>query len=272
MTTIIAVANQKGGVGKTTTVLCVADALRRMGRSVLVVDLDQQANATKAYKAATEGVVTVYDILRRSAAPGGTAPLTAVDGIQRTEPGDIVPGDALLSGIDGEMASMTGRETVLAEALDPVRAGGFYDYVLIDCSPTLGTSTVNALVAADSVLVPVLVDGYSLDGLDKLMQLVEAVKGRPGARFRLNPSLGVLGLVVCQREAQQRLTAAFDAQLPEIASRLGAEVFPTSIRRCVKVREAQVAGEILHDYDSLCTTSIDYDCLAEDIVRKVEVA
>ncbi len=267
---IIAVANQKGGVGKTTTVLCVADALRRMGKTVLVVDLDQQANATKAYRAETDGTATVYDLLRRTPAADGTRALDARDAIQRPEAGDIVPGDPLLAGIDGEMASMTGRETVLAEALDPVRAS--YDYILVDCSPSLGTATVNALVAADRVLVPVLVDGYSLDGLDKLMQLISAVRGREGARFRLNPGLEVLGLVVCQRESNQRLTAAFDQQLPEIASALGASVFPTSIRRCVKVREAQVAGKILHDYDALCTTSIDYDGLAAEIVKKVEVA
>lgn len=268
---VIAVANQKGGVGKTTTVLCVADALRRMNKTVLVVDLDQQANATKAYKAVSDGRVTSYDLLRRQEKSPGS-PFDARDAIQRTGCGDIIPGDLALAGIESEMASMTCRETALADALDPVVQGGAYDYVLIDCSPSLGVATVNALVAADRVLVPVLVDGYSLDGLDKLMQLISAVRGPEGSRRRLNPSLEVLGLVVCQREPRQRLTATFDEQLPKVASLFGAEVLPTRIRRCVKVREAQVAGALLHDYDSLCTTSLDYDCLAEEIVERTEVA
>lgn len=269
MTTTIAVANQKGGVGKTTTVLCVADALRRMGKKVLVVDLDQQANATRAYRAETDGVATTYDLLRRATTPGGER-IDGGNAIQRTEQGDIIPGDPLLAGIDGEMASMTCRETVLDDALAAVKRSGSYDYVLIDCSPSLGTATVNALVAADSVLIPVLVDGYSLDGLDKLMRLVGAVRGEEGSRFRLNPALEVLGLVVCQREPRQRLTAAFDEQLPALAATFGAEVFSTSIHRCVKVREAQVANMVLQGYDSLCTTSVDYDCLAAEIVEKIE--
>lgn len=102
------------------------------------------------------------------------------------------------------------------------------------------------------------------------MRLVGAVRGEEGSRFRLNPALEVLGLVVCQREPRQRLTAAFDEQLPALAATFGAEVFSTSIHRCVKVREAQVANMVLQGYDSLCTTSVDYDCLAAEIVEKIE--
>lgn len=253
-TRVVAIANQKGGVGKTTTALCLADALRARGRSVLLVDLDQQANATRAYGARSEGVATVYDVLMGEVGDARAA-------VQATARGDILAGDLLLSQAEAEMAGMTCRECLLADAMEGLVSGGAYDYVLIDCSPTLGIVTTNALVAAGEVLVPVLVDGYSLDGLDKLMALVRAVR----SNRRLNPGLRVAGLLVCQREARQSLTASFDEQLPEIARRLGARVLETKIRRCVKVREAQVTGAALREYAPLCTTAVDYDLLAEEV-------
>ncbi len=253
-TRVIAVANQKGGVGKTTTALCLADSLRRMGRSVLLVDLDQQANATRTYGARTDGVATAYDVLTGRVRD-------AREAVQRTGCGDILAGDLALAQIEAEMAAMTCRETVLADAMDAVVSSGTYDYVVVDCSPSLGIATTNALVLAGEVLVPVLVDGYSLDGLDRLMMLVGAVR----SNRRLNPSLRVMGLLVCQREPRQSLTAAFDGQLPGLAAGYGTRVMGTSIRRCCKVREAQVADMLLHDYAPGCTTCADYDALAREV-------
>lgn len=256
MTRTIAVANQKGGVGKTTTSLCLADGLSRRGRSVLLVDLDQQANASRTYKAQTEGRPTTYDLLTG-------AVQDAREAIQSTALGDIVPGDILLSGAEAEMAAMPFRETRLADAFESVVSAGTYDYIIVDCSPSLGIVTTNALVLADEVLVPVLVDGYSVDGLEKLMRLVTFIRGNR----RLEHEVRALGLLVCQREARQGLTAAFDRQLPQIAEHYGTQVLDTRIRRCVKVREAQAQNTLLHEYAPLCTTSIDYDCLAEEIDR-----
>lgn len=253
-TRVIAVANQKGGVGKTTTTLCLAKALRRLGRGVLVVDLDQQANATRTYGARSEGRATTYDVLTRQVA-------SVEQAIQTTKAGDIVPGDVALAQIEAEMSAMTCRESVLADAMEDVVGARTYDYVLIDCSPSLGIATTNALVAASEVIVPVLVDGYSVDGLDRLMGLVEDVRSNK----RLNPSVGVSGLLVCQREPRQALTRALDEQLPGLAERYGTRVFSTSIRRCVKVREAQVADRVLQDYAPDCTTAVDYDALAAEV-------
>ena len=253
-TRTIAIANQKGGVGKTTTTLCLADSLRRLGRRTLGVDLDQQANATRTYGVRTDGVATTYDILTGRVRDASGA-------VVSTPSGDIVPGDIAMAGVEVEMAGMTCRETVLADAMAGVVAGGAYDYVIIDCSPSLGVVTTNALVLAQEVVVPVLVDGYSLDGLGKLMRLVGAVR----ANRRLNPGLRVSGLLVCQREPRQRLTDAYDEQLPALAEHYGTRVLGTSIRRCVRVREAQVRDELLGDYAPGCTTAADYDSLALEI-------
>ena len=241
-TRTIAIANQKGGVGKTTTTLCLADSLRRLGRRTLVVDLDQQANATRTYGVRTDGVATTYDILTGRVRDASGA-------VVSTPSGDIVPGDIAMAGVEVEMAGMTCRETVLADAMAGLVAGGAYDYVLVDCSPSLGVVTTNALVLAQEVVVPVLVDSYSLDGLGKLMRLVEAVR----ANRRLNP------------EPRQRLTDAYDEQLPALAAHYGTRVLGTSIRRCVRVREAQVRDELLSDYAPGCTTAEDYDSLASEL-------
>ena len=253
-TRVIAVANQKGGVGKTTTSLCLMDSLSRRGRRVLLVDLDQQANATRTLGARIDGVATAYDILTG-------AVKDAREAVQHVGPGDVVAGDVALSQIEAEMASMTCRETVLADAFQELVDEGAYDYVLVDCSPSLGIVTTNALVMADEVLVPILVDGYSLDGLDKLFRLVSAIR----SNRRLNPGLSICGLLVCQREPGQRLTTDFDEQLPELAAGYDTRVLETRIRRCVKVREAQVRETMLHDYAPLCSTSVDYDLLAEEL-------
>lgn len=254
-TRVVALANQKGGVGKTTTALCLADALGRLGLKTLLVDLDQQANATRTYHAADLGGRTAYDILAGRERDAARAVVT-------TPAGDIIPGDFQIAGVEAVMATMTCRETVLVDALEGLRGSGAYDYVIIDCSPSLGTVTANALVAADSVVVPLLVDGYSIDGLDKLMHLVGQVRGNR----RLNPGLEVDGLLVCQREERQSLTQSFDAQLPLVAERYGTRVLATKIRRCVKVREAQVLDSLLHDWCAGCTTDRDYDDLALEIL------
>ena len=257
-TRVIAVANQKGGVGKSTTVLCLASSFAEMGRRVLVVDLDQQANATRTLGARSEGVATTYAILT-----GTIRDASAAIQHTRVERIDVVPGDLALVGIEAEMAGMRCRETILVDAMERVVAEGGYDYVLIDCSPSLGIMTTNALVAAHEVVIPILYDGYSLDGLGKLMMLVDAIRSNK----RLNPDLTVSGIVVCQREPRQNLTASFDAQLPDVAAGYGTGVYNSRIRRCVKVREAQVTDRLLAEYAPGCSTAQDYEALAREIDR-----
>lgn len=251
-TRVIAIFNQKGGVGKTTTALSMSAALRASGRSVLLVDLDQQANATTAYGAETDGVPTAYDILTRRETEAESA-------IQSTAHGDIIPGDLALASVESEMSSMICRETILSRAMSKVVRGGAYDYVVIDCPPGMGNVITNALTTATEVLVPVLVDSYSLNGLEQVMSLVDSV------REYFNPDLRVDGLVICQKERGQRLTADFDEQVPEIVERFGTHVLETSIRRCVRVREAQFTEGTIYDYAPDCTSARDYADLAAEV-------
>lgn len=263
-TRIIAIANQKGGVGKTTTALSLSAALRSMGREVLLVDLDQQANATTAYGAEMEGVANAYAILCRETPDAALA-------VQATDKGDIIAGHPDLKEVEARMASAVCRESILRNALRGVVASGRYDYVVIDCPPSLGVVTVNALVAATDLIVPVLVDSYSIDGVEGVDDLLG------GDLAPLTSGLARKGLVVCQREAGQRLTADFDRQLPQVAGRFGMLVmgpdhakegagFPSrGIRRCVRAREAQWADGSILDYAPGCTTAEDYMALAREV-------
>ena len=251
---VIALANQKGGVGKTTSALCLADSMRARGHKVLLVDVDQQGNATRIYGAEVDGHATTYDILL-----GGVR--DAREAIQRTPMGDIIPGDIALLDAEVQMAGMTCRETMLADAMEPVLASGSYDLVVIDCSPSLGVVTTNAFVCADELIVPVLVDSFSLDGVRQLMKLVEKVRGNR----RLNPSLRVGGLLVCRGDRRQNMTKSFDERLPEFASELGVSVYGQHIRECVRVKEAQERNMSLREYAPTCSTAVDYDALAEEV-------
>lgn len=256
---VIAVANQKGGVCKSTTVVCLADALRRRGHGVLVVDLDQQRDASKVFGAGSEGVATSYDVLTRAVPDVSAA-------IQRTPHGDVVPGDELLVGVESAMSRMSQREVVLAEALDPVAPS--YDYVLVDCPPNLGIATANALVAADAVLVPTLVDAWAVDGMAGLMSLIAEVRGPEGSRRRLNPSLGVMGLVLCRYKRERVLTKSFEAQAPALAAALGTEVLPARCVECKDFSEAVSRGEFLYDYAPSGKLTAAYERLADDVVAR----
>lgn len=250
---IVAIMNRKGGVGKTTTALCLAGGLAARGARVLMVDLDQQHNATKQYGAAIDGVTTVYDLLTDRSA-------RAADGIQRTARGDIIAGDDLVNNVEAEMSGMLSRETMLADALAPVR--GEYDWIVVDCPPALGIVAVNVLVAADRLIVPMLCDGFCMDSFAAVKRLVDQVTASP----RLNPGLEISGMLITQYEPRQRLTRSFDEQLPALAEAAGTRVFGTRIRRCCKVREAQQLGVPLGEYAPGCTTDADYSAWVDEIV------
>ena len=250
----IAIINRKGGVGKTTTALCMVDALQAQGKKTLLVDLDQQHNSSKQYGATIEGKTTVYDLLTDSKAD-------IADAVQSLEEGDIIAGDDLLLRAEAEMTSLTGREFMLTDALAKVK--GNYDFIVIDCSPTLGTVSTNALIASDEIIVPMLCDGYCVDSFDGLLDAVEQVKSNP----RLNPSLKVAGMLVTMYQANQRLVKAYDSDLPAYAAKCGTKVFSTKIRQCCKVKEAQQVGKSLFDYAPSCTTAEDYSAFVHEYLQ-----
>lgn len=216
----IAICNHKGGVGKTAASMALAEGLNAKGYRTLLVDLDQQTNATRQAGAKIEDAVTVYDLLT-------SFEYTAADGIQHYEHGDIIPGDTLVADAEVEMSKLDTPLTMLADALEGVE--GNYDYCVIDCPPSLGIVTRNAIVAADDVIVVVVPDTASVDGFGKVYQACEAIRKNK----RLNPNVTIAGILINTYDARGRLERSLDEQLPEVAENADTKVFETRIRKCV---------------------------------------
>lgn len=254
MGTTIAIINRKGGVSKTTTALCLAEQLRARGRKVLLVDLDQQHNGTMQYGALIEGEATVYDLMTDENC-------SAEECVQSTKAGDIIAGDDLVNNLENDLASMVGRDTILADKLAPLKER--YDNIVIDCPPGLGVVVVNILIAADKLMVPMFCDGFSIEGFNGLLKMISKVKSSP----RLNPGLEIAGILVTQYEGRQKLSRVYDEQLPEVAEHFGTRVFDARIRRCAKVRQAQEARIPLYEYAPSCTAAEDYRAWVDELLE-----
>jgi chromosome partitioning protein len=245
----IACANQKGGVGKTTTVVNLAAYLAIAGERVLIIDLDPQGNATSGFgidRTALE--VTLYDVLMGDEAMAAAILPTAVDRCS------IVPASVALAGAEVELATADRRERRFARALAPVVAA--YDYVLLDCPPSLGLLTVNALTAADSVLIPTQCEFYALEGLTQLTATLNLV------RDNLNPSLAIKGVVLTMYDARTNLSADVAA---EVRNHLGRAVFDTIIPRSVRLSEAPSFGVPIALYRENSRGATAYAALAAEV-------
>lgn len=251
-TRIIAIVNQKGGVGKTTTTINLAAALTLRGKKVLLIDLDPQGNAATGLgipRASRD--VTVYDIFVDEASIEAASMVTSVEGLS------LVPSHMDLAGVELELGDRAGRTTILQRALDAVQ--GEYDYVLIDCPPSLNLLTVNALTAARSVVVPLQCEFFALEGLSQLLQTVEMAKAQ------INPALVIDGVIMTMYDKRNRLSAQVAA---DVRKHLGRAVFKTIIPRNVRIAEAPSFGKPVLNYAPSSAGSKAYMALADEMLTR----
>ena len=249
VTRIYALANQKGGVGKTTTAINLAACLAEAGQRALVVDLDPQANATSGLGMRANGTST-YDLL-------DGAPLAELVKPTRFHNLFLVPSRPELAGAAVELSRRADGERYLADALASGTAA--YDFVFLDCPPSLGPLTVNALAAADRILVPVQAEYYALEGLTQLLQSVELI------RRRLNPRLGIGGVLLTMVDARTRLAQDVEA---EVRRHFGPLVFRTSVPRSVRLAEAPSHGLPAIAYDRRSAGADAYWKVAMELVER----
>lgn len=250
MQKLIAVANQKGGVGKTTTAVNLAAAIADRGLRVLLIDIDPQGNATSGLGVQVgETDPTIYEVLIGEVSPSSAVRSTEVKGL------DLIPSDPRLAGAEIELVEFEGREGRLAEAT--VALGDAYDYLFIDCPPSLGLLTLNALTAARSILVPIQCEYYALEGLGRLLETVERV------RQSLNPQLEVEGILLTMYDSRLNLSL----QVAEEARHFfGGRVYKTMIPRNVRLSEAPSFGRPVTAYDPHCIGAASYVGLAEEMI------
>lgn len=249
---IIAFANQKGGVGKTTTCINVATYMALMDKKVLILDLDPQGNATSAVGIVkSKDLKTIYDLIDGASPYDEVIQPTIVDNLF------IIPSTVDLAGAEVELVQIPQREHVIKRILSEIK--GSYDFILIDCPPSLGLITVNALTASDSIIIPIQCEFFALEGLTQLMNTVRLVK------FHLNPELDVEGVVMTMKDKRYNLTNQVSNEILKFFNK---KVYLTSIPRNVRLAEAPSHGLPVALYDANSKGAEAYLSLAEEIMKR----
>jgi chromosome partitioning protein len=249
---IIALANQKGGVGKTTTTINLAASLATLEKTVLAVDADPQANASSGLGVDIQEVdCSLYECIINHVDVRDAIYTTDIEGL------DIIPSHIDLVGAEIEMLNLSNREKIVSQILDPIRND--YDFILIDCSPSLGLITVNALTAADSVIIPVQCEYFALEGISKLLNTVKIIKKK------LNPKLEIEGFLLTMYDSRLRLANQI---YDEVKRHFQELVFKSVIQRNVKLSESPSHGLPVILYDADSTGAKNHLALAKEIINK----
>jgi chromosome partitioning protein len=249
---IIAIANQKGGVGKTTTAINLAASLAVLEHKTLIVDADPQANATSGVGFDPKNIKTsIYECIIDGVEPADIILQTQTPNL------DILPAHIDLVGAEIEMISLPNREKMMRKSLEKIKNA--YDFIIIDCSPSLGLITVNALTAADSVIVPVQCEYFALEGLGKLLNTIKIVQQR------LNPELSIEGILLTMYDIRLRLS---NQVVEEVKTHFQTMVFDTIIQRNTKLGEAPSFGETIIMHDASSKGAINYLNLAREVLQK----
>lgn len=252
MTRIIALSNQKGGVGKTTTAINLATAIAACNKKVLVVDFDPQGNATTGFGVDKDSShENIYTLITERSSIEDSIKSTIVPGV------DIIPSTMDLSGAELELAGIVAREYRLITELNKVKVN--YDYIFIDCPPSLGLLTINALTAASDILIPLQSEFFAMEGLAQLFRTIEIVKRS------INPNLNMMGVLLTMYDKRNKLSGAVEADVRQF---LGDKVFDVVIPRNVRVSEAPSHGKPALVYDINCPGSVSYMKLAAEVLKK----